>query len=269
MTMTGCAVTREMDDVAHRARRLRWWAALALAVCIAPMSHTRADLPATPAFDGARGQSAEELLFRAGNALGGADKLRAVDRLHIATSEWRAQRPEAALARTFKLWLPDRFQSHVAGFVTHTLNGRHLAFDRVVPPGVQQNAEQAVPATFRRVALAFLLRASDLSPPSLEGEATIAGLSGTLVGFTAPDGRSLKLLLAPTSAHPLALVYSTRIMGSNEPGPDQVWRLEDYRIVDGVRFPFKLTVVDATNELITEVREIQVNPAFTPADFPK
>jgi hypothetical protein len=184
-------------------------------------------------------------------------------------SEWRAQRPEAALARTFKLWLPDRFQSHVAGFVTHTLNGRHLAFDRVVPPGVQQNAEQAVPATFRRVALAFLLRASDLSPPSLEGEATIAGLSGTLVGFTAPDGRSLKLLLAPTSAHPLALVYSTRIMGSNEPGPDQVWRLEDYRIVDGVRFPFKLTVVDATNELITEVREIQVNPAFTPADFPK
>jgi hypothetical protein len=58
-------------------------------------------------------------------------------------------------------------------------------------------------------------------------------------------------------------------MGSNEPGPDQVWRLEDYRVVDGVRFPFRLAVVDPTNELITEVREIEVNPPFIPADFPK
>lgn len=260
-----------MHDLADRGRgrRLRWWAALALAVCIAPMSHTRADLSATPEIAGARAQSAEDLLLRAGNALGGADKLRAIDRLHIATSEWRARRPEAALVRTFRLWLPDRFQSHVEGIVTHTLNGRHLAFDRVVPPEAQRNAEQAIPAMFRRVALMFLLRAPALSAPRLHGEATIGGLTGTLIEFTAPDGRSLKLLLAPTSAHPLALVSSTRIMGTNEPGPEQVWRLEDYRVVDGVRFPFKLTVVDATNELITEVREIQVNPRFTAADFPK
>jgi hypothetical protein len=253
----------------RRERGLKWWAALAVAVCIVPMSHTRADLSATPGIADARAQSAEELLLRAGNALGGADKLRAVDRLHIVSSESQTRRPEAALARTFKLWLPDRFQSHVGGIVTHTLNGRHLAFDRVVPPTVQRNAELAIPALFRRVALAFLLRAPDLSPPQLEGAATIEGLSGTLVGFTAPDGRSLKLLLAPTTAHPLALVYSTRIMATNEPGPERVWRLEDYRVVDGVRFPFRLTVIDAKNQLITEVREIQVNPRFTPADFPK
>jgi hypothetical protein len=96
----------------------------------------------------------------------------------------------------------------------------------------------------------------------------IAGLKGTLVEFPAPDGRTLRLLLEPMSAHPLALIYSVRAAGSTEQGPDQVWRLEDYRLVDGVRFPFRLTIVHPQNEVVTEVQQIDVNPAFTPADFP-
>jgi hypothetical protein len=134
---------------------------------------------------------------------------------------------------------------------------------------VQRTAEQSIPAMFRRVAVAFLLRAPDLSAPRLHGEATIAGLKGPLVEFTAPDGRTLKLLLAPTSAQPLALVFSVRAIGSNEPVPDLIWRLEDYRVVDGVRFPFRLTIVQSKNAMITEVQEIKVNPQFTSADFPK
>jgi hypothetical protein len=214
-------------------------------------------------------ETAEELIKRAGDALGGAGRLGAIERLLVTATERQSSRPNPPRGRAFKIWLPERFQSQVQGLVTHTLNGGRLAVDRELPATMRSNAEQAVPATFRRVALAFLLRAPGLSAPRLAGEATIAGLTGSLVEFTSEDGRSLKLLLAPTSAHPLALIYSARAFGSTEQLPDQVWRLEDYRTVDGVRFPFKLTIAHPKNELITEVQEIQVNPAFTPADFPK
>jgi hypothetical protein len=260
---------RRSGRVGNSGPVLIWGAALAMALCVGPLSEVRAYPSRTPDGPSQGYQAAEQLLQRAGDTLGGAERLRAIDRLHITTVEWRNERPEAVRARTFKLWLPDRFQSHVDGVVTHTLNGDRLTFDREVPPELQRNAEKAIPAMFRRVALAFLLRAPGLGAPRLHGEATIAGLSGTLVEFAAADGRNLKLLLAPTTGHPLALVYPVRVIGSNEELPDQVWRLEDYRGVDGVRFPFRLTVVHPESELITEVREIKVNPPFTPADFPK
>ncbi len=243
--------------------------ALVMGLCAGPAADARAHRRGTIGVDHEGYQAAEQLLQRAGNALGGADRLQAIDRLHITAVERPSRPPNAPRGRTFKLWLPDRFQSNVEGLVTHTLNRGRLTIDREVPPESRRNAEQAIPAMFRRVTLAFLLRAPGVGAPRMHGEVTIAGLRGTLVEFTFQDGRSLKLLLAPTSAHPLALVYPVRVAGSTEQRPDRVWRLEDYRVVDGVRFPFRLTIVDPKNELITEVREIKVNPPFTPADFPK
>jgi hypothetical protein len=242
--------------------------AVAMALSVVLLPPVRALSGPPEGVDGG-GQTAEQLLRRAGDALGGADRLLGVERLHIAAAEWRSSRPEAVLGRTYKLWLPDRFQNHVDGLVTHTLNGGRLTVDPDLPPERRRNAEQAIPGMFRRAALAFLLRAPGLGAPSLQGEATVAGLSGTLVEFPAPGGRNLKLLLSSASGQPLALVYPVRVMGSDEELPDQVWRLEDYRVVDGVRFPFRLTIVHPESELITEVREIKVNPPFTAADFPK
>lgn len=247
---------------------LRWWAALGVALCVAPMPVFRAHLSGIGEPIGQEDPAAKQLLERAGNALGGADRLRAISRLRITAIERESRNPESGQGRTFKVWLPDRFQSNVAGLVTHTLNGGRLTIDREVPPEVRRNAEQAIPGMFRNVALAFLLRTPSSSAPRLHGEVIITGLKGTLVEFTAQDGKSRKLLLAPKTAHPLALVYSVRAFGSTEQRPDLVWRLEDYRIIDGVRFPFRLTIVFPQNQLITEVKEIEVNPRFTPADFP-
>lgn len=268
-TVPDSARPRGPNRVRNGGRVLVRGAALLIALGMGPLIEVRGDLRETPDVADEGSQVADRLLQRAGNALGGGERLRAIDRLHITTVEWRRRRPDATRHRTYKLWLPDRFQSHVEGIVTHTLNGGRLTFDRAVPPDARRSAEEAVPAMFRRVALAFLLRAPGLSSPRLHGEATIAGLRGALVEFAAAEGRSLKLLLAPTSAHPLALVYSVRVAGSTEQFPDRVWRLEDYRVVDGVRFPFRLTVVHPENELITEVKRIEVNPPFTPADFPR
>lgn len=240
---------------------------LVLVICVAPITATRAALSEEA---DSNDQGAEQLLLRAGNALGGAERLRAIDRLQITTIERDSRRPEAARGRVYKLWLPDRFQSRVGGVVTHTLNGGRLTFDQDVPLDVRRAAEQAVPAMFRRVALAFLLRAPGLSAPRLQGEETIAGIKGVALEATAPDGRSLKVLFEPESAQPLAIVYPAFVAGSTERLPDQVWRLEDYRTVSGLRFPFRLTTVLAPDwELTTDVSDIKVNPPFTPADFPK
>lgn len=239
-------------------------AVLAIALYVGPMSGVRA----TKDGDQVR-PAAEQLLREAENALGGAEKLRAIDRLHITVVERQSWRSEAApRGRSYKLWLPDRFQSRVEGFAAHTLMGGRLTLDRPVSPEARRSAENAIPATFRRVALAFLLRAPGLSAPRLQGEATIDGLKGTLVGFSTPDGRTLKLLLAQRSRHPLALIYPVLLAESNE-RPDRVWRLEDYREVNGVRFPFRLTIVRPTSEIVTEVQAIKVNPPFTPSDFAK
>jgi len=242
--------------------------AMALYVGVGPLTEVRAHPWRTRELSHEGSQAAEQLLQRAADALGGAGRLRAIDRLHITAVERKSGPPEAATGRAFKLWLPDRFQSHVKGRVTHTLNGGHLTIDREVPPDVRRTAESAIPRMFRRVALTFLLRAPGLSAPRVRGEATIAGLRGTLVEFTGPDGSNLKLLLALTTAHPLAIVTPVRVVGSTEQVPDQVWRLEDYRVVDGVRFPFRLAR-HPKNELIMEVQQIEVNPQFTSADFPK
>jgi len=246
---------------------LRWWVPLGVALCVASMPVSRAHLSGIGEPVGQGDPTAEQLLDRAANALGGADRLRAINRLRITAIERQSRRPDSGQGRTFKVWLPDRFQSNVAGLVTHTLNGGRLTIDREVPPEARRNAEQAIPGMFRNVALAFLLRAPGLSAPRLHGEVTIADLKGTLVEFTAQGGRSLKLLLAPRTAHPLALVYPVRASGSTAQLSDLVWRLEDYRVIEGVRFPFRLTIVFPQNQLITEVKEIEVNPRFTPADF--
>ncbi|MCR4373429.1 MAG: hypothetical protein NUW22_01110, partial [Acidobacteria bacterium] len=99
------------------------------------------------------------------------------------------------------------------------------------------------------------------------GDATIGGMSGTVVEFPTPGGSPMKLLFAKDSGQPLAVIVPVRATGSAEKFPDQVWRLEDYRAVGGVKFPYRLTILHPKNLQITEVQQIDVNPPFTVKDF--
>lgn len=219
----------------------------------------------SPSITGVR-QPEQSVMERAMTALGGAQKLLAIDRLRISVVEKATLPPNTPRSRTFKIWLPDRFQSSMTGVVTHTLHGTKLTIDRDVTPDIRRDAEQAIPNVFRRVTLAFLLRGPGLNSPRVAGNATIEGMHGTMVEFPRSDGNVLKLLIGQ-NGQPLAVVFPVRAAGSDAKRPDQVWRLEDYRTVQGVRFPFRLVLVHPQNPLITEVQSIEVNPPFTTKDF--
>jgi len=214
-------------------------------------------------------QTAEAVLARAAESLGGAARLRAIDRLRIEVQQRQSMSPAPPRPRSYNLWLPDRFQNVVPGLVTHTLVGGKLTFSRDVSDEIRQNAEESIPAMFRVVSLQFLLRGPGLAAPRLVGDATIEGMTGTVVAFPRADGSGvpLRILFARDSGQPLAMVGSTRPFGSTDPPTDRVYRLDDYRAVDGVRFPHRITIVDPKNELITEVQRIVVNPPFTAKDF--
>lgn len=216
---------------------------------------------------GSAPQSVQSVLARAADSVGGAKRLQAIDRLRISVVEKQSRPPISPRSRILKLWLPDRFQNSLPGLVTHTLHGTRLTFDRDVSPEIRGNAERSIPGMFRRVALTFLLRAPGLGRPRLAGDATIEGMSGTVVEFPTPGGSPMKMLFAKDSGQPLAVIIPVRAMGSAEVYPDQVWRLEDYRAVGGVRFPYRLTILHPENLLITEVQQIDVNPPFTAKDF--
>lgn len=211
-----------------------------------------------------------QLLAHAYRAVGGAERLAAVDRLVIQATETRLDgRNQAPRPRLYKLLLPDRFQSIRPGFVTHTLDGSSFWMDRAVEPAIRTTAERSTRSTFMAVSLAFLLRAPDQSSTHVQalGRRQVQDLDGEVVEFRPFRGGAVRLMLAGDSGMPIAVIVAVQDSETGERGVT-TWRMEDYREVGGVKYPFRLVrVSDRIPRIVTDVTDLKVNEVLTPLDF--
>jgi hypothetical protein len=242
---------------------------------------------------------AQALLARARAAVGGADRLAVVDRLTIETTDTPAAGrnaplhppaggaaapasessretappgpPSLALTRTYKLFLPQRFQSIIHGRVTHTLDGDSFWMEPVPDPNVGETAERSTRANFLMVSVAFLLTPPDERATTIRalGRMRVQDLDGEVLEFKPRVGPPLRLMLALPSAMPVAVISTVRDAATGKQA-DASWRMQDYRAVDGVKFPFRLVRVrEPYPPTITVVQDLKVNPSLTARDFRK
>jgi hypothetical protein len=71
------------------------------------------------------------------------------------------------------------------------------------------------------------------------GVQTFWDLTGRVIELSSEEFEDVRLVLDAKDHHPLALVWKRRFRGSTDPS-DLVARLEDYREVAGMRFPFSV-----------------------------
>jgi len=233
-----------------------------------------------------RKSDAELIIEQARASLGGSTTLDSVTTLEILGTEEREYAgalPKGATGYDspaepfgFKMRWPDRFQFTRHWFI-HTLEGRAFWQKQTGGPTVPQTPD--LQATARRstelnaatCTLAFLLK----TPPSLGlrprylGVVKIEGLEGPTVEFVGPTTYAPKLIFDPVGHTPMAAITTARRFDASgiERVVQVVKRLEDYRKVDGLRFPFRLDERAPGRHTITRIKSIRVNPPLGLRDF--
>jgi hypothetical protein len=231
---------------------------------------------------------AEAILSAARNSLGGVPALAAVVTFEVEGVEERLATGTVPNGATvfdsdpepfgFRTRWPDRFQVTRKWFV-HTLNGSEYWKRQTGGPPVPDTPE--IDATARRstelnsayFALAFLLRA----PPSLRwsprygGVVKIDGIEGPMVEFVGPSGSGPRMVFDGIRHMPLALVTKAQRYDATGGGRvvEVVKRLEDYRKVGALLFPFRLDERAPGRHAITTVKSIRINPPFGARQFAK
>lgn len=203
--------------------------------------------------------------------LGGADRLAAVRALEIAESD----------TSTLRVLFPDRYQIETTtdtGKMVTSFNGRELF--TVFPPGLSPpgGVPALEPAEARRrglfnaalYALMYLARTLPEFPMTVVTRKDACGnVAGTCLEFQ-PAGGAPHWFVVAADGRPLALVRRV----TQPPVWDSVWLLDDYRTVDGIQFPFRvtgkrMTLSDRSEQVqFTKLyRSVIVNPPLVPATF--
>jgi hypothetical protein len=237
-----------------------------------------ANAPATPkaASSKARGDEALRVLDAAHRFLGGASRLHAVKTLELKQSR----------IQTLRLLFPDRYQIENA---TPSGSSTLVSFDgermRLQMPPALQFTRPPMPdtATQRRravrnvskYALTYLVRTLSVYPLTAKsvGIKKLGEIEGNCVEFIGTGSSKVpfvRMVFDSTDGRPLAIVE----LGNPETG-DLVSTLDDYREVDGIRFPFRVSdsriKQDGSRQQMAVWRHeaVSVNPAFTAATFQK
>lgn len=204
--------------------------------------------------------------------LGGADRLAAVRSLEIAESD----------RSTVRVLFPDRYQIETTtdmGKMVTSFNGRQFSTEVSAGPSLPGVPSTALePAEARRrglynvavYGLMYLARTLPEVPMTVVRRQEMCGnVSGTCLEFQPASGAPLWFVVA-TDGRPLALVR--RVNGP--PAEDSVYLLDDYRTVDGIRLPFRVTskriaLSDRSERVVftREYRSVIVNPPLVPAMF--
>ena len=230
---------------------------------------------------------AESVLNQARASLGGSKALESVTTLEIqAVEERQADGPVPAGATVyevrpepfrFRMRWPGRFQFTRPSF-THTLNGPAFWLEQTggtpvpVSPDIETTARRSTELNAAYLTLAFLLR----TPPWLRwqprylGVTKTDGIEGPTVEFIGPTGHGPKVVFDSARHMPVAVVTTARRMdGSGERVVQVVRRLEDYRNVGELRFPFRLDERAPGYHIIRRISIIRVNPPLGLRDFAK
>jgi|WetSurMetagenome_2_1015567.scaffolds.fasta_scaffold253451_2 hypothetical protein len=231
---------------------------------------------------------ADAILSAARNSVGGVAALAAVVTLDVDAVEERLATSTVPNGVTvfdadpepfgFRMRWPDRFQLTRRWFV-HTLDGseywKRQTGGPPVPdtPDLERTARRSTELNSAYMALAFLLRV----PPSLRwsprdgGVVTVDGIEGPMVEFVGASGSGPRMVFDAARRTPLALVTRARQYDASgsERDVEVVKRLEDYRRVGGLLFPFRLDERTPGRHAITRVKSIRVNPPFGPREFAK
>lgn len=222
----------------------------------------------------------DNILRDAREALGGDAKLRGVKTLVVdgyMVSEQRGK--EYTQPYGFRMLLPDRFQMMDNPF-GHTLDGaEYWKRDDVAgaPPDtddLRRSARRATESRFFREALEFLLQtpAGFTVQSRAVSSSGVPGLDGETIELTRQGAQSPLVMVFDQKTHrPVALV--SKALRSNPDMGDaftvtDVTRLEDYRAVDGIQFPFRLD--DRLGDdlhVTTTIQKVLVNPPLTQQDF--
>jgi hypothetical protein len=241
---------------------------------------------------------ADDLLERARRTLGDPRRLAGLKTL-VIESEERSEVSGAPARKgttvytpnptrcVYRFLFPSRFQrvqTEGVRQILHTINGDEFWMANVgaqpaVPPeleglgqslqadpALQAAARANVRAKFVGMSLAFTLRV----PPALgfdvaSGDQTsLDGVSVESVAIKRGGETRFKLLLDASTFRPVALVWVF-----DDPLVEAIQRLADYRLVGGMKFPFRLEMTLPRSRSIVAVRTVQVDARLTPADFAK
>lgn len=222
------------------------------------------------------GDEAKRVLDAAHRFLGGTSRLNAVNALELQQSR----------VQTLRLLFPDRYQIENA---TPSGSSTLVSFDgermRLQMPPALQFTRPPMPdaATQRRravrnvakYALTYLVRTLSVYPLTAKsvGITRLGEVEGRCVEFTGKGSSKapfVRMFFDSTDGRPLAIVQ----LGTPETG-DLMSTLDDYREVDGIRFPFRVSdsriKQDGSRQQMAVWRHeaVRVNPALTAATFQK
>lgn len=206
----------------------------------------------------------------------GAKSLSALQSLeitsHRATVRWQ-----------FRLRLPDQFQTRYLAnndlafdaaspeqFTANTLDGRTFwqKFPNPLPPEVKATAERGAMTSFTAVAMTFLLAVpSQKADVKDTGNVELVGLAGAGVVVTASNGVSTTFIFGLDDGRLLGYVEGTTRSGALRGTPRVAVSLDDFRVVDGVRMPYRVTEHwDDGRVTVVDVDRIRAN-VVSAADF--
>jgi hypothetical protein len=211
--------------------------------------------------------AAERILQRARSAISAGRRVESVTALSGETRRiWDNGRADPV---AFTLQLPDKFQTRI-GKISHTLSGNLFWQNLENPPAIQDRARDATRDRAARMTILLLLRTPQFLPVQAVASPPqqFEGKQAEVVEFKG-DSLKLRLFIDGKSHLPLGFEAASRATASGASDLTHRGLLQEYRIVSGVRFPFRMDETIGEFHGVTVVDALQVNPSGVDEIFTK
>jgi hypothetical protein len=170
----------------------------------------------------------------------------------------------------FRGTAPQRIVDTFDGRVAWRSPGALRFNDAIAPPDAGR-AREAI----ARNAVMYFLRVVATYPMNVRRVALVCGIPGSCLEFRSrSDETTFYMVIDPATGQPRAFARQFPIVRSSPPAfAWNITLLDDYRLVDGIRVPFKTTVrVQRPDGSVTESRahvfsSVRINPSFPARTF--